>query len=322
MGFGKIIGQRESIERLRKAMERDCLSHGYIFYGPEGVGKKLTAFSLAKALNCKKTKYDFCDECPSCYKTDRQNHPDVFLIEPEGKSIRIEQIRGLRVRSQFRPLEGEKKVCIIEGAEKMPPVAANSFLKILEEPPPDTIFILITPAIHQLLPTVLSRCQRLRFRPIPTNLIVQVLKHTFSIENGKAELLASLSMGSLGKALKLIPILTFRKETIHEILKGDNWARIFRWAEEFSSGDKDWACLLESLLIFFRDSIVFKEKGIFDYIINKDLEDEIRTFSKIKTINTLLKDFRVIDNTIDALEANANVRLALENLFLEIFPPA
>jgi len=321
LGFGKIIGQTEAIEYLRKAMEKDCLSHAYIFYGPEGIGKKLTAFSLAKALNCKKIKYDFCDECLSCYKIDRQTHPDVLLVEPEGKSIKIEQIRRLQERAHFHSFEGGKKVYIIEGAEKMFPAAANSFLKTLEEPPAGTIFILITSAIHQLLPTVLSRCQRLRFKPIPDNLIARVLEQEFGIRNGKANLLASLSMGSLGRALKLVPVLASRKETIDEVLKEDNWPGVFRLAEEFSSGDKDWLYFLEFLLTFFRDAIVFKEKGNFDYIVNKDLEEKIEDFSNTKTMNTLLKSLETLDDTLKALEANANVRLSLENLFLEIFPP-
>jgi len=156
MPFSEIIGHEHNIKVLLRSIERGRLHHAHIFSGPEGVGKRLTAVSLAKALNCREMVADFCGHCVSCKKIDDGNHPDVKIVVPDGQFIKIDQIRDLQHDLQFRPFEGKKRVFIIDSADKMGLPAANSLLKTLEEPPRDSILILVTANLHSLLPALLT----------------------------------------------------------------------------------------------------------------------------------------------------------------------
>jgi len=143
MGFTKILGQQRVVRLLRQAVLQENLPHAFLFTGMEGVGKTLTAFTFAKAVNCTGgVEADCCNRCLSCRKVNNCNHPDVFTLEREGPFIKIDQIRALQQRLRFRPLEGDYRVMVIVDAQNLKVEAANALLKILEEPPPANIFIL------------------------------------------------------------------------------------------------------------------------------------------------------------------------------------
>ena len=163
MSFAQIKGQQRAVRILQKEIASLSLAGTYLFIGPAGVGKTFTALNFAKALNCKREGIDSCDKCSSCLKIDHLNHPDVQIIKPEKDSLKIEQIRNLKREAAYKLYEGKKRVWIIEEANKFTLEAANSALKIIEEPPPDTIFILISETKREILPTILSRCEIIRF---------------------------------------------------------------------------------------------------------------------------------------------------------------
>ena len=153
--------------QLRRSLEHGRLAHAYLFTGPRGTGKVEMARTLAKALNCLKKTDDSCDQCDSCRRINEDIHPDVYWIRPESKSRRIsvDQIRAFERAAHLKSTSARVKVGIIEDADCLGMEASNAFLKTLEEPPAQTIIILLTPQPQRLLPTILSRCLRISFGP-------------------------------------------------------------------------------------------------------------------------------------------------------------
>lgn len=199
----EILKQEQAVNLLFSALEKNRLSHTYLFTGPKGVGKETTAWAFLFHLFCEKDRKNPCGECRECKKIEKEIHPDVWIIFPEKREITIGQVREIINFLRYRPLEGEYKVVLIKPAEKMNLEAGNAILKSLEEPPPYVIFILITENLSQLLPTIVSRSQIVRFNPLPKEVIKEFLKKNFAFEKGIAETLAEVSMGSIGKALAI-----------------------------------------------------------------------------------------------------------------------
>ncbi len=175
MKFDQIPGQKRAKRMLIGAIKNKRVANAYIFLGPERSDLSAAAIAFACALNCEISGKDPCDECPSCKKIDKGIHPDVFTLRPDGRSIKIDQIRELITYTRFGPQAGKWKVCIIEDAHAMTPEAANSFLKTLEEPLSNIVFILLTGTLTSMPQTVISRCQQVLFTsddrmPVPEDL--------------------------------------------------------------------------------------------------------------------------------------------------------
>lgn len=154
-------------DQLRRSLEHGRLAHAYLFAGNRGTGKTALARTLAKALNCLKKEHDSCDHCDSCRRIEEGAHPDIYWIRPESKSRRItvDQIREFERSANLKASSARVKVGIVEDADCMGEEASNAFLKTLEEPPAQTIIVLITTQPQRLLPTILSRCLRIAFGP-------------------------------------------------------------------------------------------------------------------------------------------------------------
>jgi len=201
MGFGEVKDQQAAVAALTRALAAGKVPHAYLFEGPAGVGKLLTARALATALNCEAGGADGCGACESCRKIAAAVHPDVrWLTIPEGKRrIPIEAVREAERWIAVRPHEGRAKVLIVEPAEQMSEQAANALLKTLEEPRPGSFLVLVTARASALLPTVRSRCQRVRFGPLERETVEGIL-----VERGaapeEAALVAALSEGSVERA--------------------------------------------------------------------------------------------------------------------------
>jgi DNA polymerase III subunit delta' len=164
MPFRDIIGHRRLLDLLARSIARQTLPPSLIFEGPTGAGKRATAIAVAQALNCMQSGPDACGECAACGKITRGVHPDVLIVEPgDSGSIKIEQVRDIADRANYRPFEGRRRVIIIDEADALVTAAQNALLKTLEEPPSTSVFILATARPDMLLPTVRSRCIRLRF---------------------------------------------------------------------------------------------------------------------------------------------------------------
>jgi DNA polymerase III subunit delta' len=211
MAFDWIYGQQHAVSVLRSALRTDAIPGAFLFVGPPGVGKQFTAMQLIKSLNCQKSADDSCDECPNCRLIDRQEFPDLFIPEKrDGRLVKgstaTDGGKGYLVdimsRLSFAPVMGKRKVVLLNPADALTSEAANMLLKSVEEPPARTHFILVTTLESGVLPTLVSRCQRLRFPPLSEE-TVRVFLEKQGFHTDVAAMAARASGGSIthGKEL-------------------------------------------------------------------------------------------------------------------------
>ena len=326
MPFEQIWGQESAVAILRNALLNGRLAHAYLFLGPEGVGKRLTALTLAKAMNCKSPPRaaDSCERCPSCMKINSFNHADVILLEPGGEVLKIDQIRDMQRRLHYKPLEGGRRACIIDSADCLNDAASNALLKTLEEPPDETHLFLITSRPHQLLPTILSRCQWVKFKPLSCAHIVQILRTVHSLEEEQASFYASLAGGSVGQALTLSNRVDFQKRTAWLRAFSDipkkTVEEIFETCERVSKEEEGINDLLDLWKLWVRDLMVFKIQGNGpgEKLINHDLGAEVAAAAGKYSFDRLDRLFGLITSVQKSIALNANRQLALETLMLEM----
>jgi DNA polymerase-3 subunit delta' len=207
MSFARIRGHERPLHLVRAALRAGRLPHALLFSGPDGVGKRTAALELAKAVNCAgppgaagaQAPDDACDACPSCRLADRGGHPDILVVAPEGRSLKIDQVREVERHASLSPYASRRRVALVDGAEVMTPQAQNAFLKTLEEPPGGAVLLLISAAPTALLPTIRSRCQEVRFGPLPDGVVVDLLAAA-GWDPEDAARAAALAGGSVGQA--------------------------------------------------------------------------------------------------------------------------
>ena len=241
MPFSEIAGHARPIESLRAAIRNDRLSHAYLFYGPTGVGKCLTAVSLAKALHCqKKGPADFCGRCPACAMIERRNHPNVCFYEPDPtkRDFTIDKIKELQSEMALAGALPGRRVFILDGAEQLNEFAQNRLLKTLEEPRDEALLILIATHPEALLPTILSRVQCIRFAGLPPEAIEKRLVADAQIHVDQARMISRLCRGSLGRAFELLEE--------GEIDTGATWVDLFGRLSEMNV-DETCQKLIESV---------------------------------------------------------------------------
>lgn len=302
---------------LMAARNNSRLSHAYLFFGPEGTGKKQLALTFAQALNCSASENPPCGTCLSCIKVERRTHPDVNLIQAEGEQIKIDQIRELQRDIFLPPLEGFYKVYILDEAERMTLEAANCLLKTLEEPSSYALLILVSARPHLLPATVASRCQKLRFKPLGKKTVAQILT-TQGVAKEEATILAALSGGSLAVAgeLKDGEILRERQALL-PLLTGSEpaGARVIfelsqRWAKEGERAE----LLLRLLMSWFRDLLALRDGAGEEILINQDELAALKQAQGRYSRDRLLSIFQDIIDAQEALARKANKQLTLNML--------
>jgi len=312
-------------------VSENLVSHSYLFAGPDGIGKKLVANEFAKLINCNNQGVnDSTDcECNSCTKIDKGIHPDVIYVQFEGvKSIKVEQIReGVEDRLFLKSFEAKYKVVIVDEAERMSNGAQNAFLKTLEEPPPNSVIILITSSPDTLLPTIRSRCQLIRFNPLPEELILNELNSNSELSSEEARICAKLSRGSLGRALSVdVDTLNWRKELIQFLmnLKPDSAMRVISLAEYMPLGStpedmEKMTQTFEFISLWLRDLLILKTGGDEGLITNIDLIEQSRQISAQWNLNNITDKMEALQRTWnDIYNLNANKQLSFENLFIRL----
>ncbi|HSB04697.1 MAG TPA: DNA polymerase III subunit delta' [Thermodesulfobacteriota bacterium] len=328
MSFKNVIGHNRQIDLLQRAIINDRVYHSYLFLGNEGTGRRYVALQFAKVLNCLERKgdeADACDQCLSCKKIDAGLHPDVLFLEPEGPSQLILKpaIMQLQRELAFRPFEGKHRVCILTTADRMAPEMSNTLLKTLEEPPHHTVIILLANSAKAILPTILSRCQQIRFNPLPFLSLTQWLTEKNGLSVEEAHLLAALSEGSPGKALTLREEI--RQIPREEILKAwlgarpSSFGEIERWIESLPSNWEDLILILEVAKTLLRDLVIFKILGDQAKVIHSDLVHEMEALSSQRSLSSLLTQLESIHQTRLTLNPKpriVNTTLALEAMML------
>ncbi|MCK5181716.1 MAG: DNA polymerase III subunit delta', partial [Dehalococcoidia bacterium] len=194
----QVIAQDKVISLLDYSIKTNAIAHAYLIVGPRHVGKGTLAFNLAQALNCDGPELP-CGQCRSCQRILEGKHADITPIGLDSKTeIGIDDIRALQRIANLPPYEGKCKVFIIDDAEYLSTEAANSLLKILEEPPQSVVWLLLVAEEEHLLPTVISRCQRLELKPVPSEHVREALVNSYNVEDNRAKLLAQLCRGRFG----------------------------------------------------------------------------------------------------------------------------
>lgn len=207
MKFSKFIGNHSVVNTIKSSFAKGRIANAYLFSGPAGMGKRHLATMAAATLLCKSGGEEACGNCSSCTKIQAfcqggGFHPDFNILVPDGKFIKVEQMRKHLIKAtQMQPHESQHQVFIVDPAEKMHPSAANAFLKTLEEGPGNSVFFLISQNSVSLLPTIKSRCQKFNFHRIPPQELTQELIRLKQLPEDEASLISSLSRGAIGKAL-------------------------------------------------------------------------------------------------------------------------
>jgi DNA polymerase-3 subunit delta' len=356
MSFDNVLNQGIPKKILSGALKKDMFASAYLFYGEVGIGKWALALELAKAINCEDDENKPCDECTSCRKIDKLIHPDVKMIFPvpsvktpeererfkkekiqepytivkfeKNANIPVDQIREMQKELYLKPFEGKKKVVIISEVENMHPASANSLLKTLEEPPLDSHLILTTTDLNRLLPTVVSRCQQIRFAKIPSSLIEKRLIERHQIPDDKASFYAKLSNGSLGKALDYIQgeKENIRNDAIFLVktaIEGNTTDLIQKVEELLNQWDRNSILeMFEFLISLFRDIYLTLEtfKTDKEDLLNYDMASEVVKLSeRFKRQSRVEEALKLIDQIrIDCKTKNVNLKLALLTLCLKL----
>ncbi len=331
MYFRDILGQDRAISHLQTARQKGRLSHAYLFVGPEGVGKASTARALAAALNCQAPRADgdACGVCASCRRLAAGTHPDFLVITPTSEGhqpqIKIERIREFRRLTAYPPFDGGWRVALIKPAEALTAqndAAAHALLKTLEEPPERHLIILAALGEADLLPTVVSRCQKLAFTPLPAALVARELERRRGLAPANARLLAALSGGSLGRALTLEPeaILAQRRQVLAdlELLSGGSATAALDWAQRLAKSRPDLDQFLSLAQLWYRDLLLCHYQAPAPLLAHQDLAAELAAKAAATPPAALFHQFSALGTAQRHLQANLNPELTLDILGLRL----
>ncbi|WP_256201305.1 DNA polymerase III subunit [Thermoanaerobacter thermocopriae] len=318
----RIYGHETVLNVFKNVISQNKISKCLFACRRKRLREKIYGRVFCIMVNCKKETEKPCFKCSSCLKLMDKNHPDVFFIEPEENSIKVDTIRYITNEINIRPYEANKKIFIIDQADKMTVSAQNAFLKTLEEPPLYGLFILIASQQQKLLPTIISRCNIVRFCKESKNTIKNYLICEQNIPEKEAEVLAHIADGNFDQANKLTDneYLNFRKETIQEIEKILT-IRGFEVIEEFEFFDKNKDNIeeiLKIMLYYVRDLFIYKVTKDASFIKNIDFLNKIQQMESQLTINKLNNIINKIEQFNSQINSNVNYQLAVENLLLDM----
>jgi len=340
MPFRDVVGHVRLIDLLSRSVAGGTLPPSLLFAGPAGIGKRLTALAVAQALNCTNTtkgsglraeaSIDACGVCAACSRIARGVHPDVLFVSPgDSGAIKIDQVRDIVDRAQYRPFEGRRRVVIIDEADALVPQAQNALLKTLEEPTPSSVFILVTSRPDMLLPTVLSRCPQLRFRPLSLEEIVKALTARGRTETD-SRAIAATADGSLGQALQaaavdLVESRALAQQMLETAAAQHDPARRIASAQRLvtkpPSGvtERDQlATHLRAMAVLLRDVAVLATGADERVIANADVRPALERLATTYQGERGTRAFAAIDRALFALERNAGVKLVADWLVLQL----
>ncbi|MGI8423664.1 MAG: DNA polymerase III subunit delta' [Chloroflexota bacterium] len=319
--MGAFIGNNAAAAFLRNALAAGMGAHAYLLTGPSQIGKCTLAKRAAATLVCtSRPEARPCGACRSCDLVERDAHSDVRLTAPPegGRRVLIAQIRQLEHEVALRPYEAERKVAIVDGADTIVVEAANALLKTLEEPPEDTVLFLTASDVSQVLPTIASRCQEVPLRPVPASEIESALLD-LGCDAAHARLLARLAAGRPGWALAALenaaPLETRQQQL--DLLE-DLMARpaVARLSAGGSFPDTAAArSALDTWQTWWRDALYVRE-GCADLVVNVDRMEALQSVGA--SAADCWRAVRRVQDAREQLDANANVRLAIESLLLEL----
>jgi DNA polymerase-3 subunit delta' len=310
-------------EWITKTIAKNRMVHAYLFEGKKGSGKKALAIVFAQSLFClEKASNEPCLTCRECIRIQHRNHSDVHWVEPEGMSIKIEQVRLLQKEFSYRGVENNKKVYIIDRIETMTTQAANSLLKFLEEPHPGTMAILLTEQRHRLLPTIISRCQEIKFMPpSPSQLIGklspefgQSLAYLSSHITADLEEATNLCQSEWFAEIRnlMIQLVVDVQQTSNNVFFSiqDKWLKITKDKEQIDTA-------LELLLLWYKD-LLYSKLQLKDKFIYIEQTELVNKQALLMSQERVTKGIEAILGAKRRLHANVNPQLLLEQLVLRL----
>ena len=329
MPFRDCIGHQQSITLLQAAVSHERLAHAYLFHGEEAIGKRLTAIRFAQALSCERPPetegLDSCGTCRSCQQIEARTHPDFFVIEPDPEQatqqIKIEQVREIEHQIMYRPLIGERKICLINDADRMTIGAANALLKTLEEPPGHSLFLLISSRPAALPATIRSRCQALRFTTPARTQVEAALILKREIPPSDARFLAIISEGRIGEALTAdVKDTRARQQELVDLVRPQSLqsiGSILSSAEAIAKADKAQD-ILAWMTRWIRDLVLIQVGGDRDQILNLDDLTTLESYAQQADTDALLGLLREIELTEQRATRHLNLQMALEMILLRL----
>ncbi len=353
MGFDSFIGNPQAVEALREMLVTGRVPGSLLFAGPEGVGKKTLALMLAKALVCERGAADFCDQCARCRKAEQMFaaaredlarrreskesarrveglvYFDLQIIEPLTKFILTEQIRQLRAIAYTRPFEFPRRIFILDEAQAIHWQAVDLLLKVLEEPPETTSFILICPNAFELRSTIRSRCSRVAFQPVAPTLIRDLLAHERKLTDPQKVLAARVAAGSVARALtfdpgeyerRRQPWLDFLEAMARRGAPGAavDWRLVFDSARALAENRDDFEGTLKVGYSLLSDLMHILLDPAADAVVNVDLTARLKGWAPKLTLGGIQKLKAGLDQAYRLQIRNVNPQLGFETLGIEM----
>lgn len=317
MTFSKIFGHKKVIERLVSTWENDRIPSAYLFIGWDGIGKNTIVKEYAQMLNC--DTHSNCQQCNNCRMFNNAQHPDFLITKPNGQFIRIAQIKKLIEQLNLKPIYATKRVVIIHEAHRMNLESANCFLKILEEPPLDTLIILMTTDENLLLETIQSRCQKIMFSALTNDQLLKIYDLYFEIQPDELEFILNYSHGRIRKKFieNASELFNMRFQILEMLVNLENtrliefFAKMERWIKQDLHH-----YFFEFSTAWLRDFIYILE-GKTDGFYNQDIISKVPDISGKFTTEKLQWAFDLTIETETAIKMNAAKQLALEGLLIQ-----
>lgn len=327
MSFAKLIGNDRNKQILQRLLGSGRISATLIFAGPDGVGKRQFALTLAKAANCQKASgnsfaTDSCDECAVCRRIDENGYGDVTVIQPDGQYIKIAQARELAEEVYYRPREGRQRFFIIDEADRLRDEAANCLLKTLEEPPSTSTLVLLTSRPNSLLQTIRSRAQRISFAPLPLAEMEKYQAEKYPHPAADTALLARVSEGRIGQATAFdLSVYRQERRTLMELLelmaKGQDRFRLLKAAEYIGKKERDeFEKELDLLISILRDVFLLSGGASQDQIVNVDVADRLQQLAAKIGLSRVALWSEKISEVRKGLRVNINRQIAMEAALL------
>jgi DNA polymerase-3 subunit delta' len=320
-----LLGHEWAVDLLRGHISGQRARHAYLITGPKGVGRRTLAIRLAQALNCSQPSAPAipCGECRACRLIAKAQHPDFSITQGEdGRALRVDQIRELQRTLSLAPYEATYKIALLLRFEEANPNASNALLKTLEEPPPQVIMLLTASDAEALLPTILSRCEVIRLRPLGIEQLTEGLQAHWGLPAEEATLYAHLSGGRPGYALRLSQnpeMLEQRQNHLDELQQLLSAPRVkrFSYAEEHAKDRVLLQNTLQTWITFWRD-MMLRTSGSSAPLINIDRQDEVNALAGKIDLATAKKIVNQLEYSVEQIERYVNPRLVTEVLMLDL----